>query len=135
MLSDNYPDGDPTGLSMTTLLQACRTSGIDFTFVQLRSQTDAMCKKFEQVYESAAGPENINKFELRDLRGIIQAAGGLDALTDSLASTAALSSAVTPSVISSYVTQMTGTTSYSSSPCMASYIPADVVPGGVIEHI
>merc|ERR1719409_912032 len=105
--SDDYPDGDPTGLCMTTLLQTCRTSGIDFTFVQLTSETDTMQRLLQQVYESAAGLANINKFELRDLRQIIQEAGGMAAMGDGRARhvNTMLSAAVTPTIQQSYQNQ------------------------------
>lgn len=108
--SDDYPQGDPTGLSMTTLMQACRTSGIDFTFVQLTSETDTMQRRLEQAYQSAAGPENINKFELRDLRQIIQATGGVAAMGDGRAAyvNQMLSAAVTPTIQTSYMNQQVG---------------------------
>jgi len=105
--SDDYPEGDPTGLCMTTLLQTCRTSGIDFTFVQLTSETDTMQRLLQQVYESAAGLANINKFELRDLRQIIQEAGGMAAMGDGRARhvNTMLSAAVTPTIQQSYQNQ------------------------------
>jgi len=115
--SDDYPEGDPTGLSMTALMQACRTSGIDFTFVQLTSQTDTMQRKLQQVYEAAAGPDNINKFELRDLREIIEQVGGMHAMGDGRGAhvSTMLSAAITPTIQSSYMQQQTGLQTYSPS--------------------
>lgn len=114
---DDYPGGDPTGLSMTTLLRVCRTSGIDFTFVQLTSETDEMQRRLQHIYESAAGPENINKFELRDLRGIIQEAGGMAAMGDGRGAHVSqmLSAAVTPTIQSSYQQQLSGQQTYAPS--------------------
>jgi len=115
--SDDYPQGDPTGLSMSALLQACRTSGIDFAFVQLTSQTDKMQMELQQVYEAAAGPENINKFELRDLREIIQQVGGMAAMGDGRGAHVSqmLSAAITPTIQSSYMQQQSGQQTYSPS--------------------
>jgi len=120
--SDDYPEGDPTGLCMTTLLQACRNSGIDFTFVQLTSETDRMQRQLQQVYESAAGSGNINKFELRDLRQIIQAAGGMAAMGDGRGEHVnnMLSAAVTPTIQQSYQNQMSGMQMYSA-PVVSTY--------------
>merc|ERR1712150_16774 len=113
--SDDYPLGDPTGLSMTRLLQFCRTSGIDFTFVQLTSDTNKMQKLFRQIYEAAAGPENINKFELRDLREIIDSIGGMTSIGDgkALYVSTMLSAAITPTIQSSYTQQQSGVQTYS----------------------
>lgn len=116
-IGDDYPRGDPTGLSMTLLLRAFRMSHIDLTFVQLTSETDKMQGLLKGIYESAAGRENINKFELRDLRHIIEAAGGVGAIGDGrspIVSTM-LSSAVTPTIMSSYAQQQSGTQTYSAS--------------------
>lgn len=120
--SDDYPDGDPTGLSMTHLLRTCRTSGIDFTFVQLTSEMDRMQRELQQVYESTAGPENINKFELRDLRQINQEAGGMAAMGDGRAEhvNQMLSAAVTPTIQASYQNQQSGQQMYAPS-VFASY--------------
>ena len=122
-LGDDHPAGDPTGLSMSGLLWAFRNAHIDFTFVQLTSDTDKMQGRLKAVYESAAGPDNIGKFELRDLRGIIQKVGGHAAIGRGGRArevTAMLSSAVSPSVRASYVTHSSGVQTYS--PCVgASY--------------
>lgn len=103
---DAYPDGDPTGLSMVQLTSALRKSSIDFTFVQLTSGTEQMQGMLKQVYEAAAGPENIRKFELRDLREILRAVGGQ-------ASPEMLSAAVTPSIRASYASTSAGAATYS----------------------
>merc|ERR1712187_765800 len=67
-------------------------------------------------YETAAGPENIRKFELRDLRGIIQAAGGVASLAyGGSEAYAMLSAAATPSVTTSYATTVAGRTRDSAS--------------------
>merc|ERR1719409_2511697 len=92
---------------MTRLLQICRLSGIDFTFVQLTSETHKMQEELKKVYESAAGAQNINKFELRDLRQIIQEAGGMAAMGDGRAVhvNQMLSAAITPTIQQSYQNQ------------------------------
>jgi hypothetical protein len=120
--TDSYPAGDPTGLSMRTLMQAFRGSHIDFTFVQLTSHTDKMQRNLQLAYESAAGPENISKFELRDLRDIIEEAGGYTALGTERAGevSAMLSAAVTPSIHASYQSYTSGVQTYSA-PVRTSY--------------
>ena len=120
--TDSYPAGDPTGLSMRTLMQAFRGSHIDFTFVQLLSDTDKMQRNLQLAYESAAGPENISKFELRDLRDIIEEAGGYTALGTERAGevSAMLSAAVTPSIHASYQSYTSGVQTYSA-PVRTSY--------------
>lgn len=120
--SDDYRRGDPTGLSMTRLLQMCRLSGIDFTFVQLTSETHKMQEELRKIYESAAGSQNINKFELRDLRQIIQEAGGMAAMGDGRAVhvNQMLSAAITPTIQASYQNQQTGYQAYAPS-VVASY--------------
>jgi hypothetical protein len=96
---DEYPDGDPTGLSMVKLMQAFRLSHIDFTLVQLTSKTDKMQKMLKAIYESASGSENIRKYELRDLREIIEEAGGEVAIRSTpSAYSGMLSAAITPTV-------------------------------------
>jgi hypothetical protein len=100
---DSYPDGDPTGLSMVKLMQAFRLSHIDFTLVQLTSSTDKMQNMLKAIYERAAGPENIRKYELRDLRDIIEDAGGEAAISSRPeAYSSMLSAAITPTVQASY---------------------------------
>merc|ERR1711920_613445 len=110
---DDYPDGDPTGLSMVKLMHGFRHSHIDFTFVQLTSGTDKMQRMLKATYERAAGPENIRKYELRDLREIIEDAGGAAAISSGVPAVAAavssmLSAAVTPTIAASYCTSRTG---------------------------
>jgi hypothetical protein len=96
---DDYPDGDPTGLSMVRLMRAFRLSYIDFTLVQLTSKTDQMQHMLKAIYESAAGPENIRKYELRDLRDIIEEAGGEAAIRSRPdAYSGMLSAAITPTI-------------------------------------
>lgn len=110
---DNYPQGDPTGLSMVRLMQGFRCASIDFTFVQLTSGTDKMQSMLRRAYESAAGAENVRKFELRDLRDIIEKAGGATAVYSSPpAVSAMLSAAVAPSLSASLMSTKIGSTSY-----------------------
>jgi len=107
---DDFPEGDPTGLSMTALMEAFRKSHIDFTFVQLTSETDVMQGHLRAAYERAAS-DNIRKFELRDLRDIIEEAGGADKLSAEAAGpkvTSMLSAAVTPSVMASVASTKKG---------------------------
>merc|ERR1712186_135127 len=67
--------------------------------VQLTSKTDKMQKMLRAIYESAAGTENIRKYELRDLRDIIEEAGGERAISSCPETvTCMLSAAVTPTV-------------------------------------
>merc|ERR1719265_26264 len=120
---DEYPDGDPTGLSIVKLLRAFRLSHIDFTFVQLQSGTHKMQKMLKAIYESAAGPENIRKYELRDLRDIIEEAGGAAAVSSmepgvTAAVSIMLSAAVTPTIHASMGTSRAGV-SMSSMPVRA----------------
>ena len=96
---------------MTSLVKAISNSAIDFTFVQLTSQTDRMQGMLRQVYNSAAGPDSIRKFELRDLREILQQAGGQ-------ADANMLSAAGTPSIRASYTSTVTGT------PCLSPSVQA-----------
>jgi hypothetical protein len=112
---DNYPEGDPTGLSMVRLMQAFRCASIDFTFVQLTSSTDRMQQKLRHAYESAApAAENPRKFELRDLRGVIEEVGGAATLYSSPpAVSAMLSAAVAPAVTASLTSTRTGSATYS----------------------
>merc|ERR1712048_826116 len=114
-LGDDHPQGDPTGLSMTSLLRSFRSSNIDFTFVQLTSEMDTMQRLLQQIYESAAGLENISKFELRDLRDIIEDLGGAGSLGDGRAPVVStmLSAAVTPTIHASYAQQQSGRQTYS----------------------
>lgn len=107
--TDMFPQGDPTGLSMVALMRALRTAHIDFTFVQLCDGTHKMQDMLRTAYETAAGPENIRKFELRDLRGIIQAAGG----AHGEATYAMLTAAVSPTLCMSYASTSAGRTMYS----------------------
>jgi hypothetical protein len=115
---DAHPLGDPTGLSMTTLMSNCRKSHIDFTFVQLTDSTDQMQAVLRAHYAQAAGPTNIRKFELRDLRETIRAAGGIASMSTcvggaSMAAVSAMSSAVTPSLMSAIATTTARATTYS----------------------
>jgi len=114
-LHDDHGRGDPTGLSMTALLQLCRTSGVDFTFVQLTADTDQMQRLLRQHYEAASGPENISKFELRDLREIIDSVGGMGSIGDGTAAhvSTMLSAAITPTIQASYAQQQSGVQTYS----------------------
>lgn len=107
---EDYPQGDPTGLSMNGLLQTTRRSLIDVTLVQLSDATDEMQRLLKQYYEAGAGPDNLNTFELRDLCGIIKEVGGINAIGDGSAAhvSTILSAAVTPSIQSSYTTQQVG---------------------------
>merc|ERR1712110_903222 len=74
-----------------------------------------------QVYESAAGDENIRKFELRDLREIINEVGGAAAIHSGTREIRNMfAAAVTPSIVASYASTRTGSTSYSPS-VMSSY--------------
>lgn len=126
--TDTYPQGDPTGLSMTLLVSALRNSFIDFTVVQLSSSTYRMHRMLRRTYESAAGPGNIRKFELRDLREIIQTAGH-DAIASGAPEVATMfSAAVTPTIDASYTSTTAGATSYSSS-VAASYSAYSTCPG------
>lgn len=93
--------------------------------MQLTDETDRMQQRFQQVYEGASGPENINKFEMRDLRDIIREAGGMAAMGDGSSTRVStmLSAAVTPTIMSSYAQQQTGVQTYSAPVrhCYASY--------------
>jgi len=106
---DDFPEGDPTGLSMTALMQAFRSSYIDFTFVQLTSETDRMQALLRESYERTPGCDNIRKYEMRDLRQIIEEAGGADKVgTEPAKVTSMLSAAVTPSVMASVASTRKG---------------------------
>merc|ERR1712113_312385 len=109
--------------------------GIDVTFVQLTSDTNRMQELLRQIYEIAAGPENINKFELRDLREIISSVGGMAAVGDGRAMhvSTMLSAAITPTIQASYSQQQSGVQTYSA-PVNRTYAAYSVAQGKGTVH-
>ena len=83
---------------------------VDFTFVQLTSDTDKMQRNLQLAYESMAGLENISK----DLCDIIEEAGGYTTLGTEQAGevSAMLSAAVTPSIHAAYQSYRSGVQTY-----------------------
>merc|ERR1712187_1002481 len=73
-------------------------------------QTDKMQKMLKAIYEEAAGPHNIRKYELRELRGIIEELGGAAVLTHRReAASAMFIASVLPTLGASFATSTSRT--------------------------
>ena len=91
---DDYPDGDPHGLTHTELFSRIRQLGIHYYFGRMTSTTDQMIRKFSDVYGQPIVDFDVKKAS--QIRDTVVAAVGISRLAITASSKKALVGARVP---------------------------------------